>query len=134
MALRLTQLRYAGYHHGNRLGYLGYGYKRHVDEVAPTDMRAFRDLKLHEVSGWLANQDVSINGAFFAVRRRYLAWRWKYSMPIEINPDGEIGGYGVNKWAPSGTALIQAWLMAFFAMYLFTWDEAQHHRVKKYHW
>ena len=24
-----------------------------------------------------------------------------------MNVDGEIGGYGVNKWAPSGTWLIQ---------------------------
>ena len=49
MALRLTQLRKAGFSHGNRVGYLGYGYKRHADEVAPTDNRAFRDLQIREV-------------------------------------------------------------------------------------
>ena len=55
----------------------------------------------------MANQDITINATFFAIRRRYLAWRWKYALPIEMNVDGEIGGYGVNKWAPSGTFLIQ---------------------------
>ena len=49
MALRLTQLRKAGFSHGNRVGYLGYGYKRHADEVAPADTRAFRDLQINEV-------------------------------------------------------------------------------------
>ena len=49
MALRLTQLRKAGFSHGNRVGYLGYGYKRHPDEVAPADTRAFRDLQINEV-------------------------------------------------------------------------------------
>ena len=49
MALRLTQLRKAGFSHGNRVGYLGYGYKRHPDEVAPADTRAFRDLQIREV-------------------------------------------------------------------------------------
>jgi len=107
MALRLTQLRKAGFSHGNRVGYLGYGYKRHPDEVAPADTRAFRDLQINEVSGWMANQDITINAIFFGIRRRYLAWRWKYAVPIEMNVDGEIGGYGVNKWAPSGTWLIQ---------------------------
>ena len=106
----------------------------------------------------MANQDITINAVFFGIRRRYLAWRWKYAVPIEMNVDGEIGGYGVNKWAPSGTWLIQVsiqnwiilqwplaalahdnifikfWLAAFFAMYMFTWEEGQHHRYKKYHW
>ena len=55
----------------------------------------------------MANQDLTINSVFFGIRRRYLAWRWKYAVPIEINVDGEIGGYGVNKWCPSGTFLAQ---------------------------
>ena len=41
----------------------------------------------------MANQDITINAVFFGIRRRYLAWRWKYAVPIEMNVDGEIGGY-----------------------------------------
>ena len=36
--------------HNSRIGYTGYGHKIHADEVVPADRRAFRDLKLYEVS------------------------------------------------------------------------------------
>ena len=36
--------------HNNRIGFAGYGHKIHADEVVPADQRAFRDLKLYEVS------------------------------------------------------------------------------------
>ena len=39
--------------HNNRIGYTGYGHKIHADEVVPADQRAFRDLKLYEVSFFL---------------------------------------------------------------------------------
>lgn len=47
--MRFTTARLA-YNHGNRLGYLGYGVKPGQSVVGPSDTRAFRDLKLGEVS------------------------------------------------------------------------------------
>merc|ERR1711872_111442 len=79
--MRLTLAR-AGFSHSNRVGFSGYGHKFHADEIVPIDKRAFRDLKICEVSGWIANQDVSPHGVFMGIRRRYAAWRW--SMPHQL--------------------------------------------------
>ena len=46
--MRLSAGRQA-YHHGNRLGWLGYGQKPRADIVGPKDGRAFRNIKLSEV-------------------------------------------------------------------------------------
>ena len=47
--MRFTTARLA-YNHGNRLGYLGYGVKPGQAVVGPSDTRAFRDIKLGEVT------------------------------------------------------------------------------------
>merc|ERR1712123_47985 len=79
-----TTLARAGFNHANRVGFAGYGHKFHADEIVSADKRAFRDLKIYEVTVWIVNQDVSPKGVFMGARRRFCAWRWKYASPIEV--------------------------------------------------
>merc|ERR1711956_189035 len=91
-----TTLARAGFNHANRVGFAGYGHKFHADEIVSADKRAFRDLKIYEVTGWIANQDVSPKGVFMGARRRFCAWRWKYASPIEVQTmvEGKTNTYG----------------------------------------
>ena len=82
MALRLTQLRKAGFSHGNRVGYLGYGYKRHPDEVAPADTRAFRDLQINEVC--LKRDHLPI--ILLNIKYLLLIYRFPDGWPTKISP------------------------------------------------
>merc|ERR1712149_37998 len=127
----------SAYSNANRLGYLGYGHKIKAEEVVPLDNRNFRDLKLYEVTGWIGNQDVSPNGLLMAVRRRWVAWRWKYASPVEIKAvaaDKVCNYGGADRYAPTGSGLAQMYLIIFLAFYFYTYDEAVHHRHRKYHW
>ena len=132
--VRMSLVARQGFSHSNRVGYLGYGHKIRAEEVVPADTRAFRDLKICEVNAWVAAQDLSPNGLLMAARRRYLAWRWKYSIPVEQNWDGHIGGNGVGIFALSGSGIAQAWLFITMMFYFYNYGENCHHRYKKYHW
>merc|ERR1719436_946974 len=142
--MRLTQVRQVGYHHGNRLGYLGYGFKAPTqDQVISMDPRHFRDLQICEIGRWVSNQPFSTAAIFHAIRRRYFAWRFKYGEPVPFqlyelksqNRVGRIPG-GCHCW-PSGVWYYQwAFLIAFFCYVIVpyaagTWN---HHWKHKYHW
>merc|ERR1711892_219206 len=124
-----TTLARAGFNNANRVGFAGYGHKFHADEIVSADKRAFRDLKIYEVTGWIANQDVSPKGAFMGARRRFCAWRWKYASPIEVQTmvEGKTnssgGCTGASRFAPTGAGIAQFYLFIFWAFYLFTYSE-----------
>jgi len=136
--MRFTTARLA-YNHGNRLGYLGYGVKPGQAVVGPSDTRAFRDIKLGEVAGWVRGRPVDLPYAFMAVRRYWKAFLFKYSRPgmhpASLFGSQTVGGPGMNHnflLSGSGWAMIFVAFFTFFQLVIFK-DENHHHQKVKYH-
>lgn len=133
--MRLSAGRVA-YHHGNRLGYLGYGQKPRADVVGPSDMRAFRNIKVAEVPGWVAGRPKDFIYAYYAGRRYWLAWLYKYSRPGMQPIQGQkVGQYGYpGNFNLSGSGIAMAIIAtALFMQLVVCYKENVHHRFKKYH-
>jgi len=124
------------YNHGNRLGWLGYGAKPNANVIAPSDNRAFRDIKLSEIPAWLNGRPKDPIYLYFAARRYVIAWRFKYSRPGIVPLGGEnVGQYGFPHNAQlSGSALAQLVIGIFLFMQLVVcYKENRDHEFKKYH-
>jgi hypothetical protein len=143
--MRLSLAREVGYHHGNRLGYYGYGFKLQPKQVYSRDPRHFRDLKLCEVGGWLRNQELSFPAVRDALRRRFYAWRYKYSMPVNWHfytwPNMNMGPIvrdtpGAAYFLLTGSALAQYFMFHFILgqSLMYYVGETHHHAMRKYHW
>jgi len=121
--------------HGNRLGYLGYGAKPRLDVVGPKDGRAFRDIKLSEIPAWLNGRPKDLVYMYYAGRRYWIAWLYKYSRPGMIPMSQKAGQYGFpGNMIPSGSLLAQAIIATVLVMQLIICKkENEHHAFKKYH-
>jgi len=124
------------YHHGNRLGWLGYGQKPRADIVGPKDGRAFRNIKLSEIPAWLNGRPKDIIYMYYSIRRYWIAWLYKYSRPgmkpLEAQTVGQYGYPG--NFNLSGSGIAQAIFgTALLFQLVICKDENNHHRFKKYH-
>lgn len=136
--MRFTPARLA-YNHGNRLGFLGYGVKPGQTVVGPSDVRAFRDIKLGEIAGWLRGRPVDFPYAMMAVRRYWKAFLFKYSRPgmhpASLFGAQTVGGPGMNHnflLSGSGWGMIFVGFFLAFQLVIFK-DENHHHQKIKYH-
>jgi len=124
------------YHHGNRLGWVGYGQKARAGIIGPSDARAFRNIKLSEIPGWLNGRPKDIIYMYYSVRRYWIAWLFKYSRPgmkpLEAHKVGQYGYPG--NFNLSGSGLAQAIIATVLAFQLVICKkENDHHAFKKYH-
>jgi len=133
--MRLSAGRQA-YHHGNRLGWLGYGQKPRADIVGPKDGRAFRNIKVSEIPAWLNGRPKDIIYMYYSIRRYWVAWLFKYSRPgmkpLEAQTVGQYGYPGNFNLSGSGIAQAIFGTALLFQLFICK-DENNHHRFKKYH-
>lgn len=109
--------------------------KPRADIIAPKDGRAFRNIKLAEIPGWLNGRPKDIPSIYFGIRRYWKAWLYKYSRPGMAPGMHMVGQYGMPaNGTLSGSGLAQFVLATVIIMQLVVcYKENVHHRFKKYH-
>jgi len=136
MRLSLGRKAYGqGYHHGNRLGWVGYGIKPSANVAAPATNTAFRNITLKEIPAWLMARQRDPVYLFFSVKRYFVAWIFKYARPGIIPVGGQmVGQHGLpHNFIPSGTLIAQFILVfGFICNQFLSRDEVHHHKHTKY--